>query len=201
MDVKHILLAYGPLAIFVWTFFEGETVLLVAGLLAQQGYISLELSILAAFLGSMTGDQLYFQIGRKFGHRILTRRPRWRAAADRALRLLVRYQNLFILSFRFIYVVRNIASFSIGLAGVSFRRFTILNAIAAAIWAMSFGLGGYYFGKTLKVFFGRLQEVELYVMGITIALLLAAWLWRRARRRRALRSASVAIPEASRNDW
>ena len=200
MDVKHIMLSYGPVAIFVWTFFEGETVLLISGFLAQQGYISLELSILAAFLGSMSGDQLYFQIGRKFGRQVLEWRPRWRAAADRALRLLVRYQNFFILSFRFIYVVRNIASFSIGLAGVSFRRFTILNAVAAGIWALSFGLGGYYFGKTLKVFFGRLQEVELYVMGVFIVLLLAAWLWRRARRRRALRNAAVALPELSRNE-
>ena len=200
MDVKHILLSYGPAAIFVWTFFEGETVLLVAGFLAQQGYISLELSILAAFLGSMSGDQLYFQIGRKFGRQVLERRPRWRAAADRALRLLVRYQNLFILSFRFIYVVRNVASFSIGLAGVSFRRFIVLNAVAAAVWALSFGLGGYYFGKTLKVFISRLQEAELYVMGVFFALLFAAWLWRRARRHRALRIASGALPEVSRND-
>lgn len=200
MDVKHILLSYGPAAIFVWTFFEGETVLLVAGFLAQKGYISLELSILAAFLGSMSGDQLYFQIGRKFGRQVLEWRPRWRAAADRALRLLVRYQNLFILSFRFIYVVRNVASFSIGLAGVSFRRFTVLNAVAAAVWALSFGLGGYYFGKTLKVFMNRLQEVELYVMGVFFALLFALWLWRRARRHRARRNASGALPEISRND-
>lgn len=200
MDVKHLLLSYGPAAVFVWTFFEGETVLLVAGFLAQKGYISLELSILAAFLGSMSGDQLYFQIGRNFGQQILEWRPGWRAAADRALRLLVRYQNLFILSFRFIYVVRNIASFSIGLAGVSFKRFTILNAVAAGIWALSFGLGGYYFGKTLKVFIGQLQDFEVYVMGVFFALLIAAGIWRRVRRRRALRNASAALPEASRNE-
>lgn len=200
MDVKHILLSYGPVAIFIWTFFEGETVLLVAGFLAQHGYISLELSILAAFLGSMSGDQLYFQIGRKFGRQLLGWRPGWRTGVDRALRLLVRYQNLFILSFRFIYVVRNIASFSIGMAGVSFKRFTILNAVAAGIWALSFGLGGYYFGKTLKVFFGRLQQVEFYVMGIFIALLLAAWLWRKVRRRRVLRNASIAVPGVSPNE-
>lgn len=200
MDVKALLLTYGPLVILVWTFFEGETVLLVAGFLAQQGFMSLEWCVLAAFVGSMSGDQLYFWIGRKFGRQILEWRPAWRIAADRALRMLVRYQNYFILSFRFIYVVRNVSSFSIGIAGVSFRRFTVLNAIAAAVWALSFGLGGFYFGKTLQVFIGRVQEFEGYVAGILAVSLVAFWLWRRTRRRRALRNGPAALPEASVNE-
>jgi membrane protein DedA with SNARE-associated domain len=183
MDVKHLLLAYGPLVILVWTFFEGETVLLVAGFLAHQGYISLEWSILAAFVGSMSGDQLYFWIGRRFGEQILDWRPAWRVRIERSLRLLVKYQNLFILSFRFVYVVRTVASFSIGLAGVSFRRFTILNAIAAAIWALSFGLGGYWFGSTLETIAGGVQEIET-IAGVAAALALGGYLlWRRMRRR------------------
>jgi len=191
MDVKQLLLAYGPFVILIWTFFEGETVLLVAGFLAHQGYISLEWSILAAFVGSLTGDQLYFWIGRKFGQQILDWRPAWRPGIERALRLLVRYQNLFILTFRFIYVVRNVSSFSIGLAGVSFKRFTVLNSVAAAIWALSFGLGGYCFGSTLEVFLGEAQEIEIYVFALIAAVIVGIYLWRRARRRRALRGGAA----------
>ncbi|HEY6336308.1 MAG TPA: DedA family protein [Alphaproteobacteria bacterium] len=190
MDVKHLLLDYGPLVILVWTFFEGETVLLVAGFLAHQGYISLEWSILAAFVGSMSGDQLYFWIGRRFGEQILDWRPAWRVRIERSLRLLVKYQNLFILSFRFVYVVRTVASFSIGLAGVSFRRFTILNAIAAAIWALSFGLGGYWFGSTLESIAGGVQEIET-IAGVAAASALGGYLiWRRMRRRAEPRGAA-----------
>lgn len=200
MHLRELLLDYGPLLVFVWTFFEGETVLLVAGFLAQQGYMSLELSMLAAACGSMLGDQVYFWVGRKFGDQILEWRPGWRVAIDRALRLLVRYQNLFILSFRFIYVVRNIASFSIGLAGVSFRRFTLLNGIAAFIWAISFGLGGYYFGKTLEATIGRVQKIEFYVIGGFILLAFSIFVFRRIRRWRASRRGAGALPQASRND-
>lgn len=196
MDVKELLVTYGPLVVLIWTFFEGETVLLVAGFLAQQGYMSLELAMLAAFVGSLSGDQLYFWIGRRFGQQILEWRPNWRARIDRALRLLVRHQNLFILSFRFVYVVRNVASFSIGLAGVSARRFTILNSIAAALWALSFGLGGYFFGKTYERFIGRVQELEGYMVGTVVVLLCAFLLWRKTQQRRALR-AETALPEAS----
>jgi membrane protein DedA with SNARE-associated domain len=200
MDVKHLLLTYGPLVVLIWTFFEGETVLVVAGILAQQGYMSLELCILAAFAGSLAGDQLYFWIGRKFGRQILDWRPSWRTPIDRALRLLVRYQNLFILSFRFIYVVRNVASFSIGLAGVSFRRFTLLNTLAAAIWALSFGFGGYFFGRTLEVFFGRVEQIEGYVLGAVAFVFIAFLIYRWIRRRRALRNGAGALPEASGNE-
>jgi membrane protein DedA with SNARE-associated domain len=199
MDVNHLLLAYGPLVILVWTFFEGETVLLVAGFLAHQGYISLEWSILAAFIGSMSGDQLYFWVGRKFGEQILDWRPVWRVRIERPLRMLVKYQNLFILSFRFIYVVRNVASFSIGLAGVSFKRFAILNAIAAAIWALSFGLGGYWFGSTLKTIAGGVQEIETFAF-VAAAFSLGGYLiWRRARRQ-ASREGSRGVPEPSGNE-
>jgi membrane protein DedA with SNARE-associated domain len=114
--------------------------------------------------------------------------------------MLVRYRNFFILSFRFIYVVRNVASFAIGFAGVSFRRFAILNAIAALIWALSFGLGGYFFGKTLKHFVGQAEEIETIALGIFVFFMVGAWLWRRTRRRRAPRSDAAALPSASANE-
>ena len=198
MDLKHLLLHYGPLVILVWTFFEGETVLLVAGFLAHKHYMPLGWCISAAFVGSMAGDQLYFWIGRRFGPQILEWRPGWRPLADRALGLLVRYQNLFILSFRFIYMVRNVASFSIGFAGVSFRRFTILNAIAALVWALSFGFGGYFFGKTMQAALGGLERFEGVVGGAIAVILLVLWWRRRAQRRRTLRAEAAALPEASR---
>lgn len=199
LHVKELLLDYGPLVVLLWTFFEGEMVLLVAGFLAQKGYMSLEWCVLAAFLGSMLGDQLYFWIGRMFGAQIFEWRPSWHQKADRALGMLVRYQNLFILTFRFIYAVRNVASFAIGFAGVSLRRFALLNAVAALLWALSFGYGGYYFGKTLKHFIGQAEEIEAIALGVLVCFIGGIWLWRRAKRRRALRGAATALPGADAN--
>ena len=197
MHLKELLIEYGPLVVLVWTFFEGETVLLVAGFLAQKGYMSIELCILAAFFGSMAGDQLYFWIGRKFGSQIFAWRPQWRKRAEVARHRLVRYQYFFILSFRFIYVVRNVASFAIGFAGVSYRRFAILNAIAAMVWAVSFGLGGYFFGRTLKHFLGEAQDIETIALVAFVALLAGVWLRRHLKRRRARHDAGAAMPRGS----
>ena len=142
--------------------------------------MSLEWCILAAFIGSRLGDQLYFWSGRSFGAQIFSWRPAWHEKADRALSLLVRYQNFFILSLRFIHAAGNIASFAIGFAGVSFRRFAVLNGLAVLHWALSFGLGGCYFGKTLKHFIGQAEELEAIMLGVIVASLGGSWLWRRA---------------------
>jgi membrane protein DedA with SNARE-associated domain len=200
MSLQQLLTDYGPLAVFVVTFFEGETILILAGLAAQQHFMRLDTSLLAAFLGSMLGDQLYFHIGKRYGQQLFERRPVWRRAADRALRLLVRYQNIFILSFRFIYGVRMVSSFAIGMAQVSYRRFTLLNMIAAALWALIYGFGGYLFGRELHIVIGNVAYLEDIAIGTVCVLLLALWGWRQLRRRRAEREALAALPEPGRSD-
>ena len=61
--VVHVLTQYGYLLyplITAWTFIEGETVVIVTGVLASEGRfrINVELLALAALTGSFFGDQL-----------------------------------------------------------------------------------------------------------------------------------------------
>ncbi|MDI9349380.1 MAG: DedA family protein [Candidatus Symbiobacter sp.] len=135
---------YGlTLLVFIWTALEGETIVIIAGFYAQKGLIHLYYLIPAAWIGSFIGDQIYFTLGRKYGPRLLARRPKWQAGVNRALALFERYDTLFILSFRFIYGVRNFSSVAMGLSNVAWARFAYLNFIAAGIWATSFSLLGY----------------------------------------------------------
>ena len=60
MDLQSIIENYGYAAILIGTFLEGETILVLAGLAAHQGYLVLSWVILAAFVGSLCGDQLFF---------------------------------------------------------------------------------------------------------------------------------------------
>src|SRR5260221_60358 len=120
MDVQRLIIEHGawfyPFT-FALTFIEGETFVLVAGFAAAQGLLNAPLLLLAAWLGSFAGDQCYFWIGRNFGLRLLSRRPIWRARVDSALGWIKRYDTWFILSFRFIYGVRNFSSFALGRPG------------------------------------------------------------------------------------
>lgn len=150
--------------IFVWTFFEGETFVLFAGLAASKGYLTWGGVFFAAWLGSFAGDQLYFWVGRRWGTLLLNRIPRWRPNVDSALDWLRRYDTGFILSFRFIYGVRNFASFAMGMSGLSPARFASLNLAAAFVWALAFAGFGFIFGHAFKHMLGDMAQLFSFVM-------------------------------------
>lgn len=164
--LESLVRDYGYLAIFVVTFLEGESIVIVAGLLAHEGLLELPLVILSAFLGSYAGDQFWFYLGRRYGPQLVGRWPAVAWGVNQVMQRLDRYDTLFILSFRFIYGIRNIAPIAIALGGISPRRFAILNGIAAAVWATVFGCGGYFFGTTMDFAFGGLKTTEERIVAV-----------------------------------
>jgi membrane protein DedA with SNARE-associated domain len=176
MDLQSIIEHYGYAAIFIGTFLEGETVLVLAGLAAHQGYLVLTWVILAAFLGSLCGDQLFFYLGRKHSQAVLSRRPAWKKKAESVNRILNKYQTPMILSFRFLYGFRTVTPFVIGMSRVSVKKFIVLNAVGALIWAAAIGSGGYLFGLALQVYIGKVEHYEVLVFAIIALLGLLIWI-------------------------
>lgn len=197
MDVHRFIIEHGTwsyLIAFVWTFFEGETFVLFAAFAAAQGLLSWPLLLVTAWLGSFAGDQSYFWIGRHFGVGLLGRRPHWQERVDRALVWIRRFDVWFILSFRFIYGIRNFSSFAIGISRVNWRRFMTFNFIAAGLWAAIFVGVGYLCGHTLGHLLGEVARRFSQAMLVLFALLLIAghFVHRLHRRRRRLAAAAPA---------
>lgn len=138
--------SFYPLA-FLWAFFEGETFVIFGGIGAKAGVINLTWLIAAVWLGSFFGDQMWFWLGRKWGAKALRRFPKTEARAEKVLEWVDRYGVGFILVFRFLYGVRNVASIIMGTSNMPWRRFLVWNFLAAGIWALSFGGAGYLFGE------------------------------------------------------
>ncbi len=190
MNIGQLLTHYGPFAAyavtFLWTLLEGETVVIFAGYFAHKGALNIYGLVTVAWVGSFLGDQLYFFLGRRYGQRLLTRFPRWQPGVSRALSLLESYNTAFILSFRFIYGVRNFSSIAIGMSPLRWRRFLILNFISAGLWANSFAWFGYFFASV----FGRkeLGKAGLFVsLGALGLFLFIVWLLITTSKRRAKR--------------
>jgi len=161
MDLQSTVQHYGYAAIAVGTFFEGETILVLAGLAAHQGYLALAWVIVAAFLGSLCGDQLFFFLGRRHSAAVLSRRAGWKRKAEKVNRMMQRFETPVILSFRFFYGLRTLTPFVIGMSTVSFRKFLLLNAAGALIWAAAVGAGGYLFGHALEMIIGKIKHYEV----------------------------------------
>src|ERR1700704_1602581 len=188
MDINQLIANNGAcfyVIAFVWTFLEGETVILFAGFAAAQGLVDPLLLLTAAWLGSFSGDQCYFWLGRRFGVRLLDRFPRWRHGVDVALHWLQRYDAGFILSFRFIYGVRNFLSFALGLSAVRWDRFMRLNFLAAGLWAASFVAVGFFLGHAFRAVLGDIaRSFGLVMLAVFVAVALGMWLLHRTPPRR-----------------
>jgi membrane protein DedA with SNARE-associated domain len=207
--LQELVENYGYLAIWIGTFLEGETILVLGGWAAHQEYLSLHWVILAAFTGSFCGDQTWFYLARRFGKSFLQGRPRLAGKVAKVTNVLTRYPTLFILSFRFFYGIRNVAPLAIALSGVPTRRFVILNAIAAFIWAVAGACLGYFLGTAVETALGKVHEGQkqvLIAIGLVVVLfilhrLIKNWVVQAAARRKLARETappSAAI-ESARN--
>ncbi len=187
---KHLIEQYGYVALFVGTFLEGETILLLAGFAAHSSQFGLDLQyvILSAFAGSLAGDQTAFFIGRHYGRRLIERSEKWRSRAEKVHGMLRKYHEVLILSFRFFYGLRNLTPFVLGTADISVRKFFTLNAIGAAVWAVVFALVGYLFGTVLENVLTRLidnvHHAELAILGLAALAFVVVWVVKRLRHRR-----------------
>ena len=100
------------------------------------------------------------------------------------MRNLVRHQVLVILGFRFLYGMRNLTPFVIGMSPIPTLRFFVLNLLGAGLWSLIIGGLGYVFGHGLEVVLGDIRRYEIEIM---LAVLLAGvglWLFHALCRRR-----------------
>jgi len=168
--LEHLIDQYGYLAVLAGTFFEGETILILGGFAAHRGYLALPGVMAAAFIGSLCGDQLFFFLGRRHSQAVLSRRKVWAERVAKANRILMRHRRWFILVFRFLYGLRSVSPFVIGMSDVPTREFILLNGIGALIWSVAVGTGGYFFGSALELVIGNVKKFELAAL-IAVALI------------------------------
>jgi membrane protein DedA with SNARE-associated domain len=205
-DLTKLIDSTGPLPyviLLVWTFLEGETIVIIAGFCAQDGTPNLLLVILCAFCGSLCSDQLMFFLGRYKGKGFIAKRPFWQLRAEKVYRILERHQTWLILGFRFLYGLRNITPFSIGMSEVRTKRFVILNVIGAALWATTFATAGYLFGKAAESFLDTREQKSTVILGL-LGLVVVIWIIRQIRRglvarklQAAQAAAALEAPEAN----
>ncbi|MCL1834101.1 MAG: DedA family protein [Leptospirales bacterium] len=174
---------YGYWAIIIGTFLEGETILVLGGIVAQQGLLDLYTVMLCAFCGSYAGDQLAFSIGRHYGAKILERKPKWKEKADYLFGKSARFLDLWMVIFRFFYGLRNPTPWVLGAGDISYKRFLLLNGIGAALWAVLVSYGGYAFADLIESFMGKMRVISIMLIFIIIFIIII-FIWYIFRKRK-----------------
>ncbi|HXZ54682.1 MAG TPA: DedA family protein [Burkholderiales bacterium] len=181
MNLAHLVGTYGYWVVFGGTLLEGESVLLLGGFAAFSGYLELSTVVGVATAGSFLGDQLWFLLGRWHGAKLLERFPRFAAPAARAEGLLARYHKPVILAVRFLYGLRIVLPFAIGMSRIPTLRFQYLNLIGAVLWAASGAGAGYLFGDAIEALLGNLPHYRKLAFAILVVAGAAFWWFSRRR--------------------
>lgn len=169
--IWSILVAESGLLIGV--FLPGDSMLMIAGMLASQGDFHLGIlifgNIIAAFLGNVMG----YEIGARFGRNFLIHHAsRFITAVE--LRAAERFFNdhgiIGIVLARFVPIARTIAPFLAGVSGMDRREYLFYSAVGAVIWAAGLPVIGFYLGKIIP------PEVIDYIIISAAALTLGFFL-------------------------
>lgn len=154
MTVDNFIQDYGYWAVLFGSMIEGESIILTASALAAMGHLSIYTIGLITFLGTLIADQGIFLLGYFYGEKSLNRlREKFnflKPHIEKVLSFLKKNETIYILCFRFIYGIRIISPFIIGAQGIPFKRFAMLNVVAAALWTILSCSLGYFLGKIFK---------------------------------------------------
>jgi membrane protein DedA with SNARE-associated domain len=191
--LDDLLTNFGYLAVFATIAIEslgipapGETMLVTAAIYAGATH-NLEITgvILAAAAGAIIGDNIGYAIGRKGGYRLLLKhgpKVRIREAHIKVARYMFdRHGSKVVFFGRFVAILRTYAAFLAGVGQMEWRRFLVANAAGGIVWALIFGLAGYYGGKA----FERLStpiNISLGIVGLTAIVVFTLFLRRRTER-------------------
>lgn len=165
---------YGYLATFIGTLAEGESLLILSGLCAHRGYLSLPLVIAVGALGGALGDVGFFLLGRHYGANLLARYPRYAPAAERVRSMIERFPVATILGVRFMYGLRTVGPAVIGTTRVSLPVFVALNAVGAIAWSGCWAGAGYLVGKAAQQLLGDLARIERELFGAALIVIVIA---------------------------
>jgi membrane protein DedA with SNARE-associated domain len=172
---------------FIGLFIPGETALLLAGVLAQQGKVSLPICIACAVVGAVVGDSIGYEIGRHLGPRIRSSWAGQKLGEERWARAhayLRKKGGRAIFLGRFIGVLRALVPAVAGDSRMPYGTFLVWNVLGAAIASPAVILAGYSAGSSYKRVETRLNHASWIVGGCVVVFLVARYIFNRRKEAR-----------------
>jgi membrane-associated protein len=176
-------LVFGETALFVGFVLPGEISVILGGVLASRGHLSLPLLVLIVIVAAIAGPIVGYEIGRRMGDRLFAARGlrRVQPGVEKARQILRDRGGAAVLAGRFVAVVRALMPAAAGAAGVRYRTFSIHNVIGAAIWGAGYSLLGYLAGSAYAAVAGRVGTGLAVIIAVLVVGAVVVWLVRRHR--------------------
>lgn len=196
-----VLLVVGALvfvedALFVGFVVPGETVAILGGVAANLGHVPLWSVLTVVVVAAIVGDSVGFEVGRRFGPRLLTSRrlDRHRVRLQDAQSLLARRGGWAVLLGRWVAFFRAVMPALAGTTAMRYRTFLAFNALGGLIWGSVVVMGGYLAGASYAVVESWLGTGAAVLVGVAAVVALVVWRVRRHRSQRSREAGADAVP-------
>lgn len=197
MHFTHLFLIHAYTVLFVWVFLEqiglpipSAPLLLAAGTLTATHQLSLAPVLLAVLAGSLLSDVSWYFLGKNYGGKVIRLLCRLTPERDTCVQrtgdIFARHGAAALLISKFLPALNTMAGAIAGQTGMKFPVFLLFDIGGVLIWALSFVVGGRFFGDLLKRYPHALAWFAHFAALVFALLLVAFVVTRILRRRRSL---------------
>ncbi|HEX7178011.1 MAG TPA: VTT domain-containing protein [Pyrinomonadaceae bacterium] len=202
MTTKGLMFTYAGLVFIIFAetglavgfFLPGDSLLVVAGLVARAGRLNVAVLLFSLFIAAVVGDAVGYYSGLKLGPRLFARkksllfRP---SHLQKAHEFYEKYGGKTIIIARFVPIVRTFAPIVAGAAQMPYRRFLAYNVVGGFAWVFSMILAGYFLGTVVENAFSiKLEDhiEKVVIVVVALSLLPPVIEYLKARREKKLRA-------------
>ena len=163
------LIIFCETGLVVTPFLPGDSMLFVAGAIAAQPDMPIDIHILAIilFIAAVLGDSCNYMIGHLFGQKLFNN-PNSKifkqSYLNKTHEFYKKYGGKTIILARFVPIVRTFAPFVAGMGKMHYYYFMVYNLVGGAVWVLLFCYAGYFFGDLPFV----QQNLKLLIVAIIL---------------------------------
>ena len=177
-------LVFGETALFLGFVVPGETAVVIGGVLASRGRVSLPLLMIVVVAAAIVGPLVGYEIGRRMGGRVIGSRflRRMSGTVEKATSALNSRSAAAVLVGRFTAVLRALMPALAGTARMPYRTFAVYNAIGGVVWGVGYCLLGYLAGSAYEAIQRQVGTGFAIALAALVVAALVVWAVRRHRR-------------------
>ncbi len=170
-------LVFSEAAIFVGFVLPGETAVVLGGVLASSGRLSLPWLLVLVVVAAVVGDTVGYEVGKHAGPRVLRSRllRRHQQRLDGARDFLRRRGGTAVFLGRFTAFLRAVMPALAGVSRMPYPRFLAFNAAGGLVWGVGVALLGYFAGASYARVETALGRGSAILLGIILVGGLLVW--------------------------
>ncbi|SFC24634.1 SNARE associated Golgi protein [Klenkia taihuensis] len=173
-------------ALFVGFVVPAETAVVLGGVAASQGHGDVWLLGALVVAAAVVGDSLGYEVGRRFGPRLLAGRlaRRHQQGIDAASDTLARRGGPAVFLARLTAFLRAVTPALAGAARMRYRTFLAWNAVGGLVWGVGAVLLGYLAGASWETVASKVGTTGAVVAAVVVVAVVVAWKVRGRRSRK-----------------